>query len=136
MPTTLIPALRFRDAAAGVDFLSRAFGFTPHLVARGADGAVMHAELVCGDAIVMLGPVADTAFGRLMRQPDEAGGVTQSLYQIVADVDAHCATARAAGAEIVSGPEDQSHGGRVYSCRDPEGHVWSFGSYDPFATPR
>jgi uncharacterized glyoxalase superfamily protein PhnB len=30
-------------------------------------------------------------------------------------------------------PEDQDYGGRVYSARDPEGHVWSFGSYDPWA---
>jgi uncharacterized glyoxalase superfamily protein PhnB len=86
--------------------------------------------------MVMLGPVVDTAFGRLMRQPDEAGGVTQSLYLIVPEVDAHCARARDAGADIVSAPENQSYGGRVYSCRDPEGHVWSFGSYDPFATRR
>jgi transposase len=29
---------------------------------------------------------------------------------------------------------DEDYGGRDYSCRDPEGHVWNFGSYDPWAS--
>lgn len=27
---------------------------------------------------------------------------------------------------------DQGYGGRGYACRDPEGHLWWFGSYDPW----
>ena len=50
---------------------------------------------------------------------------------VVDDVDAHCARARGAGAEILVEPFDPEYGGRMYTCRDPEGHVWSFGSYDP-----
>ena len=34
--------------------------------------------------------------------------------------------------EIVMAPEDQDYGGRLYSCRDPEGNLWNFGSYDPW----
>jgi uncharacterized glyoxalase superfamily protein PhnB len=52
---------------------------------------------------------------------------------IVEDPDAHHARAVAAGAEVVMPLEDKDYGGRGYSCRDPEGHVWSFGDYDPFA---
>jgi uncharacterized glyoxalase superfamily protein PhnB len=37
-----------------------------------------------------------------------------------------------AGAEIVMEVEDQDYGGRLYSCLDPEGHLWSFGTYDPW----
>ena len=37
-----------------------------------------------------------------------------------------------AGAEIVVEIEDHPHGGRGYSCRDPEGHLWNFGTYDPW----
>lgn len=48
------------------------------------------------------------------------------------DVDAHCARTRQAGARIVLEPADQEYGGRNYSCRAPEGHLWSFGSYDPW----
>src|ERR1700730_2478946 len=41
--------------------------------------------------------------------------------------DTHCAQARAAGAVIVREPDDQFYGDRVYSAKDPEGHVWNFG---------
>ena len=27
----------------------------------------------------------------------------------------------------------QDYGGRDYTCRDPEGNVWTFGTYDPWA---
>jgi len=52
---------------------------------------------------------------------------------IVDDADKHCARAVAAGAEILLPLEDADYGGRGYSCRDPEGHVWNFGTYDPWA---
>ncbi|WP_348770347.1 VOC family protein [Pseudomonas aeruginosa] len=71
--------------------------------------------------------------GRLMRYVDEAGGNTQSLYLVVADPDALFRSAQAAGAEIVIDIKDEDYGGRGFTCRDPEGHVWSFGSYDPWA---
>ena len=54
-------------------------------------------------------------------------------YIIVNDADAHYAKAKAAGAEILFDIADQDHGGRAYTCRDPEGHVWNFGTYDPWA---
>jgi uncharacterized glyoxalase superfamily protein PhnB len=56
-----------------------------------------------------------------------------SVYCIVTDADAHFARAKAAGAEITSEPVTQSYGGRDYTCKDPEGHVWTFGTYDPWA---
>jgi uncharacterized glyoxalase superfamily protein PhnB len=40
---------------------------------------------------------------------------------------------KTAGAEIVTPPTDQDYGGRLYTCRDPEGHVRNFASYDPWA---
>ena len=84
----------------------------------------------------MLGSARDDAFGRFQRPPRMIGGVgTQSPYIIVDDPDAHCARAVSAGAEIVMEIADQAYGGRAYSCRDPEGHLWNFGSYDPWATP-
>jgi uncharacterized glyoxalase superfamily protein PhnB len=72
-------------------------------------------------------------FGRWVTPPRDTGGVgTQSAYVIVEDADAHYARAKAAGAEIVMEVEDQDYGGRLYSCLDPEGHLWSFGTYDPW----
>ena len=65
-----------------------------------------------------------------MRKVGNTG--TQSVYVIVDDADAHCVRAKAAGAEIIKDVEDQDYGGRLYSCRDREGHLWSFGTYDPW----
>ena len=83
--------------------------------------------------MIMLGSGGNGEYDNLIRQPTEIGGsVTQSPYLVVADADAHYAQARSAGAEIIMDIEDQDHGGRAYTCRDPEGHIWNFGTYDPW----
>jgi uncharacterized glyoxalase superfamily protein PhnB len=81
---------------------------------------------------VMLGSVREEGLGFPWKQPGEVGAITQTIYVIVPDPDAHHARAKAAGAEILREVTDQDYGGRLYTCRDPEGHVWSFGSYDPW----
>jgi uncharacterized glyoxalase superfamily protein PhnB len=130
----IIPALRYRDAPAAIAFLCRAFGFEEQLVVPGKDG-IDHAQLRLGNGMVMLGSIRDTPYGRLMREPGEVGGVTQSIYVVVADADALHDRAKAAGAEIVLPLVTQDYGGRDFTCRDPEGHLWTFGTYDPFAPP-
>lgn len=131
---TIIPTMRYKDAAAAIQWLCSAFGFQQHLVVPGDDGQVIHAQLAFGNGMVMLGPAGDREFDRLVKPPGDVGGIgTQSPYVIVQDADVHYAQARAAGAEIVMDLADQEHGGRAYSCRDPEGHVWNFGTYDPWA---
>lgn len=130
---TMIPTFRYRDAAGAIDWLCRAFGFERHLVVPGEDGAIEHAQLVFGNGMVMLGSARDDEFGALQKPLAEPGGpVSQSPYLVVTDVDAHHARAAAAGAQVVMAPEDQPYGGRLYSCRDPEGNLWNFGSYDPW----
>jgi len=131
---TIIPSLRYRDAHAAIDWLCRAFGFEKHAVY--ADGDIVHhAQLVFGNGMIMLGSVANhSAFGKRIAQPDDIGGrETQCAYVVVADCTAHYARAKAAGAMIVDDYEEKDYGGAGYSCRDPEGHLWSFGSYDPWA---
>lgn len=129
---SLIPCLRYRDAPAAIDWLCRYFGFERHLVVPDQQGGIAHAQLSFGNGMLMLGSLADSPYGRLMRQPDQAGGCTQSLYLVVEDVDALHARAVAAGAEIVIALQDEDYGGRGFTCRDPEGHLWTFGSYDPW----
>ena len=130
----VIPTMRYRDAPAAIDWLCRAFGFESRLVVPDENGGVAHAQLVFGNGMIMLGSARDDEYGKLVRPPRDAGGVsTGSPYVIVDDVDAHYARAVAAGARIVLDIEDKDYGGRGYTCRDPEGHVWSFGSYDPWA---
>lgn len=131
--SSIVPCLRYRDALAAIDWLCRAFGFEKHAVYADGD-TVHHAQLVFGNGMVMLGS-ADNAgeWGRHMAQPDEIGmRETQSACVVVADVDAHYAQATAAGAQVVIDIADQAYGGRGYACRDPEGHLWWFGSYDPW----
>lgn len=128
-PTTrspIFPALRYRDGPGAVDFLERAFGFARRAVYDGPEGGIAHAELAFGDGLVMLGSGA----------PDPANPWSTTpvgLYVRVDDVDAHHARAVAAGAEIVRPPAETSYGAREYSARDKEGHLWSFGTYDPWA---
>ena len=131
--STVIPAMRYRDANAAIEWLCKAFGLEKHLVVPGENGTVAHAQLSFGNGMVMLGSARDDEFGRRVKPPRETGGIgTQSAYVIVEDADAHYARAKAAGAEIVMEVEDQDYGGRLYACRDPEGHLWSFGTYDPW----
>ena len=131
----LIPTLRYEDAAGAIRWLCEAFQFEKQLVVPGDGDSIDHAQLRLGNDMVMLSSMRrDSDFDELMTVPARIGGrETVSIYVIVEDVDAHCARAKAAGAEIVLEPKDEDYGGRGYTCRDPEGHVWSFGSYDPFA---
>ncbi len=130
----VIPTLRYRDAAAAIEWLCGAFGFERHLVVPGERDTIVHAQLSCGNGMIMLGSAADDEFGRIQKTPAEVGGVgTQSPYVIVPDADAHYERAKAAGAVIVYDIRSEDYGGRGYSCRDPEGHLWNFGTYDPWA---
>jgi uncharacterized glyoxalase superfamily protein PhnB len=131
--STIIPALHYADAPAAIDFLCRAFGFERKAVYEGEGGTIAHAELTLGNGMVMLGSMKDTEYGKLLVRPRAAGGVTMGVYVIVEDPDAHFARAKAAGAEITREPVTQDYGGRDYTCKDPEGNVWTFGSYDPWA---
>ncbi|QUT06144.1 VOC family protein [Sphingobium phenoxybenzoativorans] len=131
----VIPCLRYADAPAAIDFLCAAFGFQRHAVYTDeADPSVVHhAQLTLGDGMIMLGSDRPGGVKDLYRwkTPAEAGGITQCVCCYVADVDAHAATAKAAGAHIVRGPYDNDgYPGRGYDALDTEGNVWNFGSYD------
>lgn len=52
-------------------------------------------------------------------------------YAVVEDIDVHYARAVAEGAEILRPLADTDYGAREYTARDPEGHLWSFGTYRP-----
>jgi len=127
-------ALYYRDPAAAIDWLCRAFGFEVRLKVVGDGGRIEHSELVFGEGVVM---VADEAklrpglfpYGKSPRSVN--GGNTQSLLVYVDDAEAHCARARASGAKIVSEPKTQDYGqdywaDHLYSAEDLEGHQWWF----------
>jgi uncharacterized glyoxalase superfamily protein PhnB len=130
---TVIPCLCYRDAPAAIEWLCRVFGFEKQLVVPGDNGTITHAQLRFGNGMIMVGSVKDTVFGRLMKQPDEiGGGETQTSYVIVSDADAIYERAQAANAEIILDIKDEDYGGRGFACRDLEGRIWSFCTYDPW----
>lgn len=134
---TVIPTMRYHDARAAIDWLCRAFGFQAGLVVPGEGDTIGHAQLSFGNGMIMLGSVRDDPFGKLLKAPADLGGAsTQSAYVIVEDTRSHYERAKAAGAKIVTELKTEDYGGSGYSCLDPEGHLWNFGSYDPWATPR
>ena len=130
----MIPGLRYRDALAMIEWLCRAFGFEKQVVFATSDGVVMHSQLTFGNGMIMVGSVDNnTPASRLLKQPDEIGGAeTQAPYIVVSDIDAIYASAKVAGAKILIDLEEKDHGGRAFSCNDPEGHVWHIGTFDPW----
>ena len=125
-----IAFLTYDDAHAALDWLEEAFGFERSSVHEGPDGTIAHAELTYGDGMIMLGNAGDNGLG--MKTPREVGAVTQGVYVIVDEgIDPHYERARSAGAEIVRALHDTDYGSRDYMARDPEGNLWSFGTYRP-----
>jgi len=117
-------AVFYKDPVAALDWLERAFGFERTMVITDASGKLAHSQMKFGDGYIMVG----SEWADFIGSPASLGGKnTQSIHVHLKDgLDAHCARARAAGAVIVREPEDQFYGERVYSAKDPEGHVWSF----------
>jgi uncharacterized glyoxalase superfamily protein PhnB len=121
------PTLTYRDARAAITFLTTAFGFTEQAVyARESDPSIVeHAQLRWPPGGgVMLGSAGkdDSPFGR--RTPGN-----DSVYVVCDDPDALFARATGAGAEVVRGLKDEDYGSRGFTVRDPEGNLWSFGTY-------
>ncbi len=128
----VFPSLAYENAEAAMEWLRQAFGFQQVRVVPGEGGGVLHAELRTseGDIIMLLSTRHST---RRSRSPRSLGGTAQSVYLVVADVDCVHAQAVAAGAEVFSAPRDTGHG-REFCCLDPEGHIWTFGTYQPRIT--
>lgn len=125
----LMPVLSFRDGLRTIEWLCAAFGFEQAMVVAGEDGFVHHCELALGRQLVMGGSAGgdSTEWKRIAHPPGRA------MFYVALDEDlhAHCERARAAGAEIVIAIEQKEYGGADYSARDPEGNLWTFGTYVP-----
>lgn len=127
-PPCIFPTLRYRDSAAMLQWLKDAFGFEEHSVHRDGD-TIAHAELRLGVSILMIGQARDDTYGDMVGSPE--GRRTDSIYIAVADADAVHDRAQARGAIIERPPHDTDYGSRDFICRDPEGNLWSFGTYWP-----
>jgi uncharacterized glyoxalase superfamily protein PhnB len=125
--TDIIPTLRYNDAHAAIDLLVNAFGFTTRAVHEDDNGVVQHAELAYGDGMIMLGDAPREPDANRLDMPVGGG----SVYIVVDDPDGHYERAKAAGVKIRRELRDEDYGSRGYSAEDPEGNLWSFGTYRP-----
>jgi uncharacterized glyoxalase superfamily protein PhnB len=131
--STIIPAHRYQNAPAAIEWLCTVLGFERHAVYEGENGTIAHAELSLGNGIVMLGSAKDDEHGRNFKSPNELGGMeTCSVYLVVSDADAAYARVQAAGATVIRSIQDTPYGSREFAVKDPEGNSWSVGTYDPW----
>ncbi len=131
----LIPVTKYKDCEAALRFMTEVLGLAAHAVYRDNKGEIVHAQMQIGRGLMMFGPAGNGGFDDFLVSPGQAGGVTTTIYAMVADVAAAHDRAVEAGAEVVMPLAAQGYGGSSFSLRDPEGHIWSFGDYDPTAGP-
>jgi uncharacterized glyoxalase superfamily protein PhnB len=131
--STVIPAHRYRNAPAAIDWLCQVFGFERRAVYEGENGTIAHAELTLGGGMIMLGSQKDDEYSSSFKTPEELGGVeTRSVYLVVVDADAAYARAVTAGGVVIRPLQDTPYGSREFAVKDLEGHSWSAGTYDPW----
>lgn len=127
VPSAIWPVLTFRDARAEMAFLQDVFGLVETvIIAREDDPSIIeHGEMRWPDGPgIMFGSAGkdDSSFGE--RQPGN-----DAVYVVCDDPDALYARATAAGAEVIYELKDEAYGSRGFTVRDPEGVLWSFGTY-------
>lgn len=119
----IIPVLVYEDIQTAHDYLVDVFGFASGGLERLDDGTLIHGEVTMGDFAVWLHRVSPESKMDSPRGAEKSHG---GLSVQIADVDAHFARTKAAGARIDSEPTDREYGLREYGVRDPEGHRWWF----------
>jgi uncharacterized glyoxalase superfamily protein PhnB len=115
----LIPVVPYEDIRAGHDFLVEVLGLESAGLVEDGEGTVVHGEVRAGSRRIWLHAAAAG-----LTTPSTTNPATAGIVVHVADVDAHFARAKAAGADIVREPTDEDYGQREYGVRDPEGHPW------------
>ena len=132
MDPTVIPMLAYENGPAAMDWLAAAFGFKER-TRMTEEGRLTHGEMTAGDGVFMMatpslhyqGPRHHREECEAARLWSEVPYIVDGLLVHVPDVSAHYTTAKAAGATILSEPEDGEHGKR-YRAEDIEGHRWMF----------
>jgi uncharacterized glyoxalase superfamily protein PhnB len=131
----IVPFIGYEDAAGAIEWLERAFGFREERDQRYEEGGrISHAELRLDGATIYISTPDGYASPRTVRGESEAARraydnpwVIDGHFVEVADADAHCEQARAAGATILRELDEPGIGYRIYAAEDPEGHRWMFG---------
>lgn len=124
------PLLVVRNMKAAIQFYTAAFGFKVRSSMPGPDGALMHAELMHNDSLVMLGPENQE---RGSFAPQGPSPVT--LYVFVENVDDTVQRAATAGGKVMMPVADMFWGDRCAVIVDPEGHSWMIATHIKDMTP-
>ena len=120
------PYLCIDGAAAAIDFYTAVLGAEERMRMPGPDGKIGHAELLVGDAVVML---ADEYPEMDIRSPTSIGGSPVTIHVYVEDVDRVFEQAIAAGATELQALQNQFYGDRSGQFVDPFGHKWNVASH-------
>jgi len=109
------------DAVAAINFYQKAFGAQKGLDITTPDGNVIHAEIVIGQSLIMIGNVSAP-----FSSPRTLGASSVGLHVYVNNVDSITERAKQYGADELQSPQDMFYGARQSIVRDPYGHVWVF----------
>lgn len=124
----LYPGLQYEDAEAAIKWLENTLGGTRRDVHKDDEGGVVHAEVEFQGAVIML---SSAGVGREPFRSLTPGG--RLVYVAIANPDELHDRAVDAGAEVALPLTDTDYGSRDFTLRDPEGNLWSFGTYRPTA---
>jgi uncharacterized glyoxalase superfamily protein PhnB len=126
--SSVTPGVQYRDAPAAIAWLVDVLGFRVVERHNEPDGAVAHARLAWHTGQVFVGTRHADATGPW----STAGPASIALNtEDAAEVDERYAHAAAAGVEMLSDLEDTPYGSHQFSVRDPEGNLWTVGTYLP-----
>ncbi len=130
---SVTPMFIFKDGRKAIEFYKRAFGAVERYATPGPDGkGVMHAELLVGDSIIMLGEENPQQH---CKSAEAAGCSPVSFYLYVGNVDEAFRKALDAGAETQMPVQDMFWGDRVGTVRDPFGYTWMLATHRKDLTP-
>lgn len=132
----IIPQITYYNPETTIEWLCQALGFEKHLIISDESGQISHAELLLDNSMIMIGSAnPGSELSQYIKHPsDLEGAITQSPYIVLnsESIKPHYERAMKNGARILHELREEDYGGRHYSCYDIEGHLWSFGTYDPW----
>ena len=133
MKSATVPILRYEDARKSIDWLCNVFGFKLFLEVPGKNGAIEHARLILGDNMIMVASLGrDGDFENSFLSPSKIGGVTQCTSLYVEEPETIYKMAVESGTQIIDEMEDFQFGGKTFSCKDIESHIWVITSHNPW----
>lgn len=128
----LFAYLHVKNAGAAIEFYQTVFGATEKFRLVEPSGRVGHAELDFNGTTLM---ISDEFPDYGLQGPDAAAPAAMTLHLHVDNCDEVIARAMQAGAKLEMAAQDQFHGERSGSFRDPFGHRWNVGHSVEALTP-